>query len=102
MARSIGMVMVIPTWKITSTRWRRRFIQCTNRELVRPFSTDQAVEMERPSRAKSYAGIFYVASVDQRKVVPTRRVHRPTDARVNRVELYFLPVATRIPLKFGS
>ena len=43
-----------------------------------------------------------MASVDQRKVVPTRRVHRPTDARVNRVELYFLPVATRIPLKFGS
>src|SRR4051794_17864858 len=29
-------------------------------------------------------------------------MHRPTDARVNRVELYFLPVATRIPLKFGN
>ena len=43
-----------------------------------------------------------MASVDQKIVVPTRRVHRPTDARVNRVELYFLPVATRIPLKFGS
>jgi L-alanine-DL-glutamate epimerase-like enolase superfamily enzyme len=43
-----------------------------------------------------------VASVDQRIVVPTRRVHRPTDARVNRVELYLLPVATRVPLKFGS
>jgi L-alanine-DL-glutamate epimerase-like enolase superfamily enzyme len=43
-----------------------------------------------------------VASVDQKIVVSTGRVHRPTDARVNRVELYFLPVATRIPLKFGS
>jgi hypothetical protein len=29
-------------------------------------------------------------------------VHRPTDARINRVELYFLPVATRVPLKFGG
>jgi L-alanine-DL-glutamate epimerase-like enolase superfamily enzyme len=27
---------------------------------------------------------------------------RPTDARVKRVELYFLPVATRVPLKFGG
>jgi L-alanine-DL-glutamate epimerase-like enolase superfamily enzyme len=31
-----------------------------------------------------------------------RRVQRPTDARVSRVDLYFSPVATRIPLKFGS
>src|SRR3954469_6929368 len=31
-----------------------------------------------------------------------RRAQRPTDARVRRVELYFLPVATRIPLKFGG
>src|SRR5690349_4197990 len=44
----------------------------------------------------------FVASVDQRIVARTRRVHRPTDARINRVELYFLPVATRVPLKFGS
>ena len=29
-------------------------------------------------------------------------MHRPTDVRVNRVELYFLPVVTRVPLKFGS
>lgn len=29
-------------------------------------------------------------------------MHRPTDARINRVELYFLPVATRVPLKFGG
>jgi L-alanine-DL-glutamate epimerase-like enolase superfamily enzyme len=43
-----------------------------------------------------------VASVDQRIVRRTGRVDRPTDARVDRVELYFLPVATRIPLKFGS
>lgn len=43
-----------------------------------------------------------MASVGQRIDVSTRRMHRPTDARVNRVELYFLPVATRIPLKFGS
>ena len=27
---------------------------------------------------------------------------RPTDVRVTRVELYFLPVTTRVPLKFGS
>lgn len=29
-------------------------------------------------------------------------MRRPTDARVNRVELFFLPVTTRVPLKFGS
>jgi L-alanine-DL-glutamate epimerase-like enolase superfamily enzyme len=43
-----------------------------------------------------------VASVDDKIAARTRRAHQPTDARVNRVELYFLPVATRIPLKFGS
>lgn len=43
-----------------------------------------------------------MASVDQKLVGRTRQVHRPTDARVNRVELYLLPVATRVPLKFGS
>src|SRR6188474_3207369 len=43
-----------------------------------------------------------MASVDQKVGVRTRRVHRPTDARINRVELYFLPVATRVPLKFGA
>src|SRR3954471_1722463 len=31
-----------------------------------------------------------------------RRVQRPTDARVSRVDLYFSPVATRIALKFGT
>ena len=102
MARSTGMAMVTPTWKIISTHWRRRFIQRKERERAQPLSQDRAVEQERPPAAKSYAGNCYVASVDQRIVVPTRRVHRPTDARVNRVELYFLPVATRIPLKFGS
>ena len=43
-----------------------------------------------------------MASVDQKVGIRTCRVHRPTDARINRVELYFLPVATRVPLKFGS
>src|SRR6187549_1391945 len=43
-----------------------------------------------------------MASVDQKAGVRTRRVHRPTDARINRVELYFLPVTTRVPLKFGA
>ena len=43
-----------------------------------------------------------MASVNEKIVARTRQVHRPTDARVNRVELYFLPVTTRTPLKFGS
>jgi L-alanine-DL-glutamate epimerase-like enolase superfamily enzyme len=43
-----------------------------------------------------------MASVDQQVVSRTRRVGKPTDVRVKRVELYLLPVTTRVPLKFGS
>ncbi|MFO0790000.1 MAG: hypothetical protein U0805_11140 [Pirellulales bacterium] len=43
-----------------------------------------------------------MASIDQTIGISTRRTRQPTDARVNRVELYFLPVTTRVPLKFGS
>ncbi len=43
-----------------------------------------------------------MASVGQTIDARTHRAHRPTDARVNRVELYLLPVATRVPLKFGN
>jgi hypothetical protein len=43
-----------------------------------------------------------MASVDQHVVSRTRRVGKPTDVRVKRVELYLLPVTTRVPLKFGS
>jgi len=43
-----------------------------------------------------------MASVDDKLGARLRRSNRPTDARINRVELYFLPVATRIPLKFGA
>jgi L-alanine-DL-glutamate epimerase-like enolase superfamily enzyme len=32
----------------------------------------------------------------------TQLVNKPTDVRVQRVELYFLPVTTRVPLKFGT
>ena len=43
-----------------------------------------------------------MASVGQHVAVRALHARRPTDARVNRVELYFLPVTTRIPLKFGG
>lgn len=43
-----------------------------------------------------------MSSVGRKVVAQMHRSHLPTDARVNRVELYLLPVATRVPLKFGS
>ncbi len=43
-----------------------------------------------------------MASVGQHIAVRAHHARRPTDARVNRVELFFLPVTTRVPLKFGG
>lgn len=43
-----------------------------------------------------------MASVDQHLVSRTRRTGKATDVRVKRVELYLLPVTTRVPLKFGN
>jgi len=43
-----------------------------------------------------------MSSVGQHVVARTRRAGKSTDARVKRVELYLLPVTTRVPLKFGS
>lgn len=43
-----------------------------------------------------------MAFVDQHPTTRTRQTGRSTDARIKRVELYLLPVTTRVPLKFGS
>lgn len=43
-----------------------------------------------------------MASAEQKIVPRARPAHRSTDVCVSRVELYFLPVATRVPLKFGA
>ncbi len=43
-----------------------------------------------------------MTSVGRQNTARTPQPRRQTDARVKRVELYFLPVATRVPLKFGS
>jgi hypothetical protein len=68
---------------------------------VQRFTKDQAVEFERLLAAKQ-RGKLLRASVDQKIISRWRQAHRPTEARVNRVELYLLPVATRMPLKFDS
>jgi len=43
-----------------------------------------------------------MTSAGQQITARTPPPRRPTDARLNQVELYFLPVATRVPLKFGG
>jgi L-alanine-DL-glutamate epimerase-like enolase superfamily enzyme len=59
-------------------------------------------------------GRFNSPRIGSRPLVPIERIHQPpdirvtqpaqksTDVRIERVELFFLPVTTRVPLKFGT